>query len=134
MEVFFYGLFMDESILAKNGVAPRNPRKGYLNDYTLKIGNRASLFPSKNEKAYGVVMAVEEDQIQKLYSEPSVADYVPEEVLVVINDNESVKAYCFNLPQASLTGTNAAYAKTLYELAEKLGFPEDYLIKIRKMA
>lgn len=31
MEVFFYGLFMDENILAKKGINPSNPRKGYLN-------------------------------------------------------------------------------------------------------
>jgi len=53
MEVFFYGLFMDVTILLKNGIKPSNPRRGYLNDYALKIGNRASLNPCKNEKSYG---------------------------------------------------------------------------------
>ena len=37
MEVFFYGLFMDKNILKKNGINPSNHRKGYLNNYTLKI-------------------------------------------------------------------------------------------------
>ncbi len=133
MKVFFYGLFMDQTILAKNGVEPTQIRKGYLNDYTLKIGNRASLLPCKNENAYGLVMSVDEIQIEDLYAEPSVADYVPEEVLVVMDDNESVKAWCYNLPEASLMGTNASYAKSLYELAKKLEFPEDYLIKIKSM-
>ena len=50
MEVFFYGLFMDGNILLKNGIKPSNLRRGYLNDYALKIGNRASLIPCKNEK------------------------------------------------------------------------------------
>lgn len=133
MEVFFYGLFMDESILAKNGVAPRNPRKGYLNDYTLKIGNRASLVPLEGEKAYGIVMRVEEEQLVKLYAEPSVSDYIPEEVQVVVEGEDSVSAMCYNLPESALTGTNTSYAKSLHELAKSIGFPASYLWKIESM-
>ena len=133
MEVFFYGLFMDESILTKNGVAPKNPRKGYLNDYTLKIGNRASLVPCEGEKAYGIVMRVEEDQLVKLYAEPSVADYIPEEVQVVVEGEDPVSAMCYNLPEEFLIGTNASYARSLHELAKSLGFPDSYLMKIESM-
>ena len=67
MEVFFYGLFMDKDILIKNGISPSNPRKGYLNNYTLKIGNRASLIQCEKEKAYGIIMTVGDEEIIKLY-------------------------------------------------------------------
>ena len=131
MKVFFYGLFMDEDILAKNGIHPSNPRNGYLNHYTLKIGNRASLIPCQNEKAYGVVMEVKDEEIVKLYAEKSVADYVPEEVKVITESNEHLKAICYNLPLELLTGTNASYAKSLHQLAKKLNFPKEYLEKVR---
>lgn len=134
MKVFFYGLFMDRAILAKNGITPADPVKGYLQDYALKIGNRASLVPCKDEKAYGIVMTVDDVAIRDLYAEASVADYVPEEVTVVTNANDRVAAMCYNLPEASLTGTNAAYAQSLYTLARQLGFPEEYLEKIREVA
>ncbi|MCE7995233.1 MAG: gamma-glutamylcyclotransferase [Roseivirga sp.] len=134
MEVFFYGLFMDITILSKNGIQPSNPRSGYLNDYALKIGNRASLIPSEGEKSYGILMTVDSEAINKLYAEASVADYIPEEVEITINSNETVTATCYNLPAASLTGTNAAYAESLYQLAKQLDFPEDYLEKIKSMA
>ncbi|SNT04982.1 Gamma-glutamyl cyclotransferase, AIG2-like [Ekhidna lutea] len=134
MEVFFYGLFMDRSILKKNGIHPTNSRKGYLKDYTLKIGDRASLIPCKNERAYGIIMTVEKDALQKLYAEPSVADYIPEEVTILTVSDESIKATCYNLPLTALTGTNKAYANSLFELAEREGFPSSYLNKIRKMA
>ncbi len=133
MEVFFYGLFMDVNILSKNGIRPSNPRKGYLKDYTLKIGNRASLIPCQNERAYGIVMTVDDDAIHDLYAEASVADYIPEEVNVIINSNESVTATCYSLPAESLTGTNESYAMSLYKLAKQEGFPDDYLEKIKKM-
>ncbi len=134
MEVFFYGLFMDRAILHKKGIEPSNLRKGYLEDYALKIGNRASLIPCRNEKSYGIVMTVDDDKIPALYAEASVADYVPEEVNIITSDNESIKAICYNLPPESLEGTNTGYAESLYNLAKLEGFPEDYLEKIKKMA
>ena len=130
MEVFFYGLFMDEDILKRKGIHPSNPRKGYLNNYTLKIGQRASLIPCENEQAYGILMEVSEEEISRLYAEKSVADYIPEEVEVVTESGECLIATCYNLPLELLTGTNAAYARSLYALAEKLHFPEAYLDKI----
>ncbi len=133
MQVFFYGLFMDVDILARNGVHPSNPRTGYLNDYELKIGDRASLVPCDGDRSYGIVMAVDEDAIHRLYAEASVADYVPEEVRVTMIQGGEVTATCYNLPPESLTGTNHSYAKSLYELALRLSFPEDYLAKIRLM-
>lgn len=134
MEVFFYGLFMDLNILSKNGITPSNPRRGYLNDYALKIGNRASLVPCKNEKSYGIVMTVDKDAIQNLYAEASVADYIPEEVNIITDSGDAVTATCYNLPADSLTGTNESYAKSLYILAKQEGFPADYLEKILQMA
>lgn len=133
MEVFFYGLFMDRAILLKNGIKPSNPRKGYLNDYALKIGNRASLIPCKNERSYGIVMTIDDEAIHNLYAEPSVADYIPEEVNIITGTNDSVTATCYNLPSESLAGTNESYVMSLHKLAKQEGFPDDYLEKIKKM-
>jgi len=133
MEVFFYGLFMDETILLKNGIKPSNLRRGYLNDYALKIGNRASLIPCKDEKSYGIVMTIDNDAIHNLYAEASVADCIPEEVSIITSTNDSIAATCYNLPSKSITGTNVLYAASLYKLAKQEGFPDDYLEKIKKM-
>ena len=132
MEVFFYGLFMDKNILLKNGINPSNPRKGYLNNYSLKIGNRASLIQCKKEKAYGIIMTINDEEIIKLYAEKSVADYVPEKVEVITEANEHIMATCYNLPLELLEGTNELYAKSLYKLAIKLNFPKEYLSRIIK--
>lgn len=134
MEVFFYGLFMDVSILNENGVAASNPRKGYLDGYALKIGKRASLVPCENERSYGIVMTAGSEAIRKLYAQPGVADYIPEEVNVVTDKHDVVTAVCYNLPIESLSGTNEVYALSLHKLAKKEGFPVAYLEKIHKMA
>lgn len=134
MDVFFYGLFMDETILAKNGITFANPRIGYLNHYVLKIGERASLIPSQGERAYGIVITVDDQAIQTLYAEESVADYMPENVNVILESDETIPATCYNLPIELLKGSvNEQYAKALHELASRIGLPNDYLAHIKKM-
>jgi len=132
MEVFFYGLFMDKELLKKKGLQISNPRQGYLDNYTLKIGDRASLISCKSAKAYGLLMTVKEEEVATLYAEKSLADYAPENVTIVTQTNEEVKATCYNLPQELLTGTNEHYAKNLHNLSKKLNFPNDYLNIIKK--
>ena len=131
MEVFFYGLFMDKDVLLKNGIYASGPRRACLHNYTLKIGNRASLVRSEREKVLGILMTVNDEEIINLYSEKSVADYIPEKVEVVTETNEHLTATCYNLPLELITGTNHTYSKLLYELAKRLNFPDEYLDKIR---
>lgn len=134
MEVFFYGLFMDESILAKNGVGAINPRKAYLQNYELRIGNRASLIPAPGEISYGILMTCDQNALQRLYSESSVADYLPETVTVGTDNLGPIEATCYNLPTEKISGTNSSYVESLYQLAKRLGFPQAYLQKIMDMS
>ncbi|WP_274475513.1 gamma-glutamylcyclotransferase family protein [Mangrovimonas aestuarii] len=132
MNVFFYGLFMDVDTLAKKGINPSNPRKGYLKDYTLKIGNKASLIKCDNGRAYGIMMEMDNEEVIKLYSEKSVSNYKPEIVEIITDSNEHIMATCYILSADLLTGTNQLYAKLLHELAKKLNFPNEYLDQITK--
>ena len=130
MEIFFYGLFMDKDLLSKKGINPVNPRKGYLDNYALRIGQRASLISRKNERSYGIVMTLGDEEVTKLYSERSVVDYVPEEVEVMLESGESLMAICYNLPGELIKGTNIDYVRSLFDLAKKLNFPKEYVDKI----
>ena len=131
MMVFFYGLFMDESVLASRGVQPADATLGYLEGYRLHIGKRATLLPEANARAYGVLMKVVPEDVASLYSAPSVADYVAEPVVVTLPGNIRVSAVCYNLPATKLGGTNPEYAAALLALAGKLGMPDSYLRQIR---
>jgi len=130
--IFFYGLFMDESLLASKGVHPTDPTIGYVDGFGLHIGERATLLPEANNRAYGVLMKINSEDAAALYSEQSVADYVAEPVVVNLPGNTHVSAVCYNLPAAGLTGTNPEYAAALLALAIKLGLPDSYLGHIRK--
>ncbi len=130
--VFFYGLFMDESLLASKGISPSRATVGHVDGYGLRIGRRATLVPDESNRAYGVLMTMRADDVRALYSGESVADYVSESVSVVLPDGTLESAVCYNLPQSKLKGPNSQYANSLLTLAGKLGLPSDYLQQIRK--
>ena len=125
--VFFYGLFMDESLLASKGVHPTESTIGYVDGFGLHIGKRATLLPEENCRTYGVLMKINSEDAAALYSEQSVADYVAEPVVVKLSGNTEASAICYNLPAARLEGTNPEYAAALLALATKLGLPDTYL-------
>ncbi len=129
--VFFYGLFMDKSVLAAKGIVPSSAAVGTVDGYRLRIGKRATLVPEPGGRVHGVVMTIGEDEAADLYSDESVADYVPEPVSVRLPGGVVTSAICYNLPPGDLGKVNAAYADALVRLATTLGFPQDYLDQIR---
>lgn len=131
MNVFFYGLFMDESLLATKGIKPTSVNVGFVDGYELRIGERATLVRRPGGRAYGVMMVIAPAEATGLYAEDSVADYLPEPVTVQLMNGPKVEASCYNLPGDKVTGTNKLYAKSLLEVAIKLEFPETYLEQIR---
>ena len=132
MNVFFYGLFMDENLLAKKGIAISHAVVGYVDGFRLRIGERATLQRCAGARAYGVMIEVSPNDVRKLYAASNVADYVPESVTVELMDGSNAKASCYNLPSNKLTGTNKGYAEALLELANQLGLPDSYLEQIRQ--
>lgn len=107
IQVFFYGLFMDESLLAAKGVYPTDATIGHVDGFRLHIGQRATLIPNENSRAYGVLMKI-----------------TPEETAAI----------CYNLPAAGRTAADKDYAAALLALAKRLGLPGSYLEHIRNAA
>ena len=132
MRVFFYGLFMDERLLATKGVKPTNISVGFVDGYRLSIGERATLVRHPGDRAYGAMMDIDPDEATHLYAEDSVADYLPEAVTVELTDGTQVEATCYNLPSAKVTGTNKDYAESLLKVANRLGLPDSYIDQIRQ--
>ena len=123
---------MDERLLATKGIKPTKISVGFVNDYGLHIGERATLVRRSNSRAYGVMMDIAPNEATELYAEDSVADYVPEPVTVELMNGTQVEATCYNLPSAKITGTNKDYAVSLLRVAKKLGLPDSYVDQIRQ--
>ena len=132
IDVFFYGLFMDGDLLRAKGIAPANIRNVSVPGYTLRIGQRATLVRNPGARVYGTLMELSHEEIERLYSEPSVSAYRPEAVLCELSDGAGVPALCFNLVKPpNADEANADYAAKLRELAGRLGLPSDYIKSIR---
>lgn len=132
VEVFFYGLFMDESLLRAKGLNPSNRRAAYVEDFQLVIGERATLVRREGARAYGVVYALTRGEVEALYSDEPVSAYRSEVVTARLADGRDARALCFNLPAPpSDEERNPQYASKLRELAERLGLPSDYVSSIR---
>ena len=136
VKIFFYGLFMDRTLLVEKGLHPEAVGPAVLADYRIHIGARATLLPSASSRAYGIVMELSEQEARALYSEPSVRAYLPEHVQVTLLANgQVVEASCYNLPRdLALTGANPAYANELSDLVEALGFDSAYAREIAAFA
>lgn len=132
--VFFYGLFMDESLLEGKGVHVSESKVAVLEGYKLQIGRRATLVRDPTARSFGVVGRLTRQDAKLLYSEESVADYVAEPVSVTLPDGTNEAAVCYNLPAEKLEGTNPDYADALLQLAGALGFPDEYQEEIKRFA
>ena len=125
---FFYGLFMDVELLRQSGAKPSNIRRAYLADFTLRIGQRATLVPSSGARAYGMVIAMTHAELERLYGAPGLELYRPEAVVAQLLDGGAVPALCYNLVEAPEPHErNPEYAKRLKGVLAKLGFPDEYV-------
>jgi hypothetical protein len=131
-KIFFYGLFMDRSLLTEKGLHPEIVGPAVLPDYRIHIGERATLLRSVSSRAYGIVMELANREARLLYSEPSVRGYIRERVHVeLLGTGEAVEADCYNLPrELGLAGANPAYATELSQLVEALQFDSAYIEEI----
>jgi hypothetical protein len=131
IDVFFYGLFMDENLLRAKGVAAAHLRPASVAGFQLRIGQRATLVPAPSGRVFGLIASLSHVELEQLYSEPSVQAYRPEAVLAHLANGETRAALCFNLVEPpSADKRNPEYASKLRALAERLHFPADYVATI----
>ena len=131
VDAFFYGLYMDETVLANVGVNPHAPRKARADDYALKIGKRATLVKAPGSSAWGMVYALTPDDLARLYSGPGLEVYRPEEIEVALENHAIIPARVYNLPRAPAPDErNPDYVEKLKAAMTRLGFPAKYIASI----
>jgi gamma-glutamyl AIG2-like cyclotransferase len=130
VDVFFYGLFMDADVLREHQVAAVDPRPAYADGYALRIGRRATLIAFAGKRAYGMVYALTENELDRLYSAPGLEAYRPEPLLVQMAEGQTLPVLCYVCPRPQPGEANAVYAARLRAVLEKLKFPRDYVTSI----
>lgn len=128
---FFYGLFMDADVLREAGTKPSNFRRAYVDDFALRIGQRATLVPSPGARAYGMLISLSNQDLETLYSTPGLEAYRSEQVIAHTLEGEAVPALCYNLLEApEQHERNPEYAARLKRVLKDLGFPAEYVESI----
>ena len=131
IDTFFYGLYMDETVLAAAGVTARNGRKARLDGFALRIGQRATLVKEAGATAWGMVFTLAPADLAKLYSGPGLELYRPEEVEIALENRAIIPARVYTLPQPPAADErNPDYAQSLKAVLTRLGFPADYIAGI----
>ena len=130
-DVFIYGLFLDVDVLRPSGVEPLNPRRAFVADFALRIGQRATLVPSLGKRAYGMLITLTHAELERLYSAPGLEQYRPEAVIAQPLEGAATAALCYNLIHApEPQERNPEYALRLQSVLAKLGFPEEYVASV----
>jgi hypothetical protein len=131
VDAFFYGLFMDVEVLRQSGAEPANPRRAYVAEFALRIGQRATLVPAPGARAYGMLMALTHAELERLYNASGLEHYRPEAVLAQPIEGSATPALCYNLVHAPESHErNPDYALRLRSVLTKLGFPGDYVAAV----
>jgi hypothetical protein len=133
IDVFFYGLFMDVAILRADGVAePEDPRRAFVDDFELRIGQRATLVPVAGSRTYGMLFALTHTELDLLYAAPGLEAYRAEAIVAQSFDGIVTPALCYNLRHPpSADEWNSGYASRLREILARLNFPEGMLLLSR---
>jgi hypothetical protein len=131
VDTFFYGLLMDADLLREGNVVPVNARRAFVEDFTLRIGERATLVATLGARAYGMVFALMHRELDALYSAAGLEQYRPEALLAQTLDGPVIPALCYNLVQApEPVERNPQYAVRLQQVLRKLAFPPAYIESI----
>jgi hypothetical protein len=122
---------MDVETLRQSGAQPTNPRRAYVEEVALRIGQRATLVPSPETRAYGMLIALTHAELERLYDAPGLEQYRPEAVIAHPIEGTAIPALCYNLLQAPESHErDPDYALRLKGVLTKLGFPGDYIASV----
>ncbi|MDT4898529.1 MAG: hypothetical protein QOH25_3606 [Acidobacteriota bacterium] len=123
---------MDDALLREKGMNPVNRRMASVENFSLAIGERATLVPCPGGTVHGVIFSLTHAEVDALYGEASVSVYRPEALPAQLADGSIIPTLCFNLPVPPSTDErNTQYVSKLRELAERIGLPSSYVSSIQ---
>ncbi len=122
-DVFFYGLYMDQRLLAQRGVVARDPRMAWIADYGVSLRKKAVLFPDAGSRAFGMVFGLTLRELALLYweqaeyrAEALVAHGLDGDIFHVVSMISSDPEHCFEADEN--------YADQWRAIALDLGLPD----------
>ncbi|HJS59465.1 MAG TPA: gamma-glutamylcyclotransferase family protein [Vicinamibacteria bacterium] len=133
VRVFFYGSYMNPSVLREVDLAPEAFEVARLDGYDIRVAPRANLVPSSERCVYGVLAEATHAELNRLYTHAKDVlgeTYVPHPVLVQTKEGAWVPALCYIAPAMVDRAPDPAYVDRILQPARALGFPEWYIRRL----
>lgn len=135
VDVFFYGSYMNLEVLKGLDISPANVEVTSLEGFDLVIGPRANLIEVPGATVWGITARLTEEDVARLYGgdAPTLVGltYLPVDVVTCDRAGREIPAVTYIAPQMEKDPARADYVQRILDPAEALGFPKDYLEKIR---
>jgi hypothetical protein len=133
VRVFFYGSYMNPSVLRDVGLAPERFEVARLDGYDIRIAPRANLVPSAERCVYGVLAGATHAELARLYSHAKDVlgeTYLPHPVLTQAAGGAWYAALCYIAPSMAPGPPDPAYVDRILGPARDFGFPDWYVKRL----
>ena len=133
---FFYGSFMNPSVLGRADVIPTHAQRGRLDGWDISIQPRATLKPADQCSVYGILAEVAHADLDKIYAKDwfGFGAYLPEAVNIFIDSGAQVPALCYIAWEMEGGKATIEYIDKMVEMALNYEFPEWYIDKVKAFA
>jgi cation transport regulator ChaC len=126
---FFYGSYMNFSVLREVDLVPEQYSTAQLKGWALRIRPLASIIPAPLETVHGIVATATHAELDRLYEHARDVlggSYRPEAVMVE-TESGSMAALCYVSWDMQDAWASPDYVERILRPAREFGLPEEYL-------
>ncbi|MCU1265867.1 MAG: hypothetical protein JWM21_2185 [Acidobacteria bacterium] len=134
--IFFYGTYMDPSVLTANDINSPEVIPARISGYQLCIRPRVNLIPTERSFVYGSIAKLTHDEISKLYGgleQRFNLKYLPEAVLAQTLDGNLRPALCYIAPHMEESLPSSEYVRQMAAAVRAIGLPEWYATQVESL-
>ena len=132
---FFYGSYMNLSVLRELDVTPEHVEVARLTGFDISIRPLANLVRSDRNTVYGILASATHVELARLYvhaEEKLGGLYLPEAVVVNTLDGKLQPALCYIAPALDPAPASEEYVERIVQAAREHGFPEWYIERLER--
>lgn len=133
VRVFFYGSYMNPSVLREVSIVPNRFEVARLDGYDIRIAPRANLVLSKQHCVYGVLVEATHAELDRLYAHAKDLlgeIYLPHPVLTQSDTGGWFPALCYIASTMVERRPDPAYVERIVAAAREFGLPPWYIERL----
>ena len=137
VRVFFYGSYMNPTVLREVGIVPERFEVARLDGYDFRIAPRANVVPSLQHSVYGVLVEATHAELDRLYAHARDVlgeTYLPHPVLTQTDSGGWFPALCYIASAMAPQRADPAYIERIVKAARDFGFPSWYIERLESAA